>query len=93
MKKTMCAILTAGVMAFAMSLTAAAQTPAPAPKLRRVQHKEAHPEMRAAITHLREAKNNLEHAAHDFGGHRAKALEHVNEALAECERALAFDKK
>lgn len=96
MKKTMCAILTAGALAFAMSLPAAAQSTAPDPKLKRVQmgeHKETHPQIRAAITHLREAKNNLEHAAHDFGGHRAKALEHVNEALAECEKALAFDKK
>jgi hypothetical protein len=93
MKKMMCAILTAGALTFAMSLPAAAQTAAPTAKLKRVQKKEMHPQIHAAIEHLREAKSNLEHAAHDFGGHRAKALEHVNEALAECERALSFDKK
>jgi len=95
MNKTMCAILTAGALAFAMSLPAAAQAtaPAPTPKLKRVQHHEDHPDMRAAISHLREAKNSLEHAAHDFGGHRSKALTHVNEALEECEKAMAFVEK
>lgn len=95
MKKTVCAILTAGALTFAMSLPSAAQDKDTV-KLKRVQmgeHKEAHPEMRAAIEHLREAKNNLERANHDFGGHRAKALGHVNEALEECERAMSFDKK
>jgi hypothetical protein len=95
MKKTVCAILTAGALTFAMSLPSAAQDKDTV-KLKRVQmgeHKEAHPEMHAAIEHLREAKSNLERANHDFGGHRAKALGHVNEALEECERALSFDKK
>jgi hypothetical protein len=55
--------------------------------------REQHPEIRAAMHHLEEAKSALEKAAHDFGGHRAKALEHVNQALAECNEALNFDKK
>jgi Ni/Co efflux regulator RcnB len=95
MKKTVCAILTAGALSFAMSLPATAQETSTA-KLKRVQmdeHKEKHPEIEAAVHHLREAKNSLEHANHDFGGHRAKAIEHVNQALAECEQALSFDKK
>jgi len=95
MKKTVCAILTAGALTFAMSLPSAAQDKDTV-KLKRVQmgeHKEAHPEIHAAMEHLREAKNNLEHANHDFGGHRVKAIEHVNQALAECEQALNFDKK
>jgi flagellin-specific chaperone FliS len=54
---------------------------------------EQHPAIEAAVKHLREAKNALEHANHDFGGHRVKAIEHVNQALAECEQALNFDKK
>lgn len=95
MNKTVCAILTAGALTFAMSLPSAAQDKDTV-KLKRVQmgeHREHHPEIEAAIKHLREAKNNLEHASRDFGGHRAKALEHVNEALEECEQALHFDKK
>jgi len=60
----------------------AAPTPAPEP----------HPEIRAAIHHLEEAKKNLEAGAHDFGGHRVKALEATNHALEECRAALEFDR-
>ena len=31
---------------------------------------EHHPEIREAIAALRRAKEHMEHAAHDFGGHR-----------------------
>jgi hypothetical protein len=95
MKKTVCAVLTAGALVFTLSLPTAAQNQDKV-KLERVQmgeKMERHPEIHAAIHHLREAKMNLEKASHDFGGHRAKALGHVNEALEECERALNFDKK
>ena len=94
MKKTF-AILSAMALACAISLPATAQPQATA-KLKRVQmgkEKEKHPEIEAAMTHLKEAKQNLEHANHDFGGHRVTALKHVNEALEECRQALEFDKK
>ena len=52
---------------------------------------EAQPEMRAAIDHLREAQKNLESASHDKGGHRAKALEHVRQAIHEVELGMQFD--
>jgi len=54
---------------------------------------ERHPEIRAAMRALQNAKRELEKGAHDFGGHRVKALEHVNQALAECREALTYDKK
>ena len=95
MKTKFYAILTAAMIAGAMTLPASAQQ-APTAKIKRVQmkeEKEHHPEIAAAMEHLREAKQNLEHAARDFGGHRAAALKHVNEALEECRQALAFDKK
>jgi uncharacterized protein YigA (DUF484 family) len=94
MKKTF-AILSAAALACAITLPAAAQQQS-TPKLKRVQmekERERHPEIDAAITHLREAKRNLEHAAHDFGGHRVTALKHVDEALEECRLALESDKK
>lgn len=93
MKRAICAILTAGALTFAMSLPAAAQDKTDKMKAEKHEMMEEHPAINAAIKHLREAKNALEHANHDFGGHRAKALAHVNEALAECEQALNFDKK
>lgn len=94
MKKTF-AILSAVALACAISLPAAAQTQSTA-KIKRVQmgkEKEQHPEIAAAMMHLKEAKQNLEHAARDFGGHRVTALKHINEALEECRQALEFDKK
>ena len=95
MKKSVCAVLTAGALVFALSLPTAAQNKdnVKLQQVRMDERMEKHPEIEAAIHHLREAKRNLENARHDFGGHRVKALEHVNQALEECEHALHFDRK
>ena len=53
---------------------------------------ERHPHIRAAMRDLRQATNQLEHAAHDFGGHRAKALELVKQAEVELHAALEWAK-
>jgi hypothetical protein len=53
---------------------------------------EHHPEIRAAIRALENAKRHLQEAAHDFGGHRAEALEAVNRALEQLKLALQYDK-
>lgn len=39
-----------------------------------------HPNIQAAIAALRSAKQDLEHAAHDFGGHRSDAIHAIDEA-------------
>jgi len=65
--------------------TAAAPTPVPAASPAPQYH---HPRIEAAIHHLEEAKHELEAAPEEFHGHRVKAIEHVNQALAECHRAL-----
>ena len=57
------------------------------------EKKERHPYIRAAIRDLREAKKELQDAAHDFGGHRKEALEAVDVAIKQLELALKFDKK
>ncbi len=54
---------------------------------------ERHPEIRRAIRALRNARQALQSGAHDFGGHRSKALEEVNQALKECNEALNYDKR
>ena len=54
---------------------------------------ERHPEIRAAQAHLMQAKARLEHADHDFAGHRVKAIEHINEALEELKLALQADRR
>ncbi|PYX33458.1 MAG: hypothetical protein DMG77_00605 [Acidobacteria bacterium] len=53
--------------------------------------REPQPEMSAAIQHLREAQNNLEAASHDKGGHRVRALELINQAMAEVEAGMRYD--
>ena len=95
MKKTVCAVLTAGALVFSVSLPTAAQNKdnVKLHPVRMDERMERHPEIDAAIHHLREAKRNLENARRDFGGHRVKALEHVNEALEECNQALNADRK
>ena len=64
----------------------AAATPSPAPAASPApQH---HPRIEAAMRHLEEAKHELEAAPEEFQGHRVKAIEHVNQALGECRKAL-----
>lgn len=54
---------------------------------------EQHPHIRAALRELREARKELETAAHDFGGHRKEAIEAVDNAIKQLQEALQYDKK
>jgi hypothetical protein len=47
-----------------------------------------HGHIRAALEQLRSAKKSLEQAAHEFGGHRAKALELTKKAIDEVEDGI-----
>jgi hypothetical protein len=54
---------------------------------------ERHPEMHEAMRQLRRAKETLQRdAAHDFAGHRMKAIEHIDQAMQEIEKGLQSDK-
>jgi hypothetical protein len=72
--------------AVTLAVTGAA-TPVPA-----ANPGEPHPEIRAAINSLRRAKEHMEHAAHDFGGHRVEAIRATDEALKQLQECLKFDK-
>ena len=67
--------------ASALPATPAAATPA-----------EPHPQIREALGALRRAKEHMEHAAHDFGGHRVEALKATDEAINQLEICLKYDK-
>ena len=54
---------------------------------------EKHPEMRMALKRLEAAKDALQKGAHDFGGHREKALDLTEKAMAEVREAIKFDSK
>jgi hypothetical protein len=53
---------------------------------------EPHPEIREAIAALRRAKEHMEHAAHDFGGHRVEALRATDVAIHQLEDCLKYDR-
>jgi hypothetical protein len=57
----------------------------------RVVNAEPQPHMRAALASLQTAKNQLEKASHDKGGHRVRAIGLINQAIAEVEKGIAFD--
>ena len=51
------------------------------------------PLMKDALHNLKQASTALKNAAHDKGGHRAKALELTNAAIVQVEKGIAFDNK
>jgi hypothetical protein len=63
--------------------TAAKAAPAPP---------ERHPKIREALSALRASREDLEHAAHDFGGHRVDAIHAIDEAIKQLEICLKYDK-
>jgi hypothetical protein len=54
---------------------------------------EPQPKMGAALADLEAARAKLEHATHDKGGHREKALELVDAAIAQIKEGMRFDNR
>jgi hypothetical protein len=48
-----------------------------------------HPHIDAALEAMRNARHHLDDAAHDFHGHRVKAIEHLDAAIHEAEICAA----
>jgi hypothetical protein len=71
----------AGPKAAAAPVPAAAAAPAPAAS----PAMPPHPEIGAALEAMRNAKHHLDDAAHDFHGHRQKAVDHLEQAIHEAE--------
>jgi hypothetical protein len=51
-----------------------------------------HPEIRQAMRAIEVAKDHLNHAAHDFGGHRVDAIRALDEAHHQLEICMQYDK-
>lgn len=49
-----------------------------------------HPRIAKAIEALRDARDYLERAPHDFGGHKADAIRATDEAIRQLNFALAY---
>jgi hypothetical protein len=94
--KTAVRITTAILIVLAITFPAGAQQNAPTsnflPQVPGAHH-EQHPHIRAAIRELQEAKQELQTADHDFGGHREEALKACTEAIRQLQQALQYDKK
>ncbi len=92
MKMRILVVFTLVVLAVAFAYTASTPAaPAPQPHATTATPAE-HPEIHDALASLRHAREHLEHAAHDFGGHRAEALRATDEAIRQLEICLKYDR-
>jgi hypothetical protein len=79
------------VLSFAPATSAEpGPAPAKAPAVTSPVPPMPHPEIDDAMRLLNDAQDHLSHAAHDFGGHRTKAMDHIGKALEELRAALAY---
>lgn len=49
------------------------------------------PMMKKALGHLEQARNSLQNATEDKGGHRVRAKQLVDQAIDEVQKGIAFD--
>jgi hypothetical protein len=49
-----------------------------------------HPQIVAAISALQEARDHLDRASHNFGGHREEALKAVDEAIGQLQICMQY---
>lgn len=79
-----------------MGFVGARSAPAPAPVVTLapvvVTAHEPHPQIMAAIKALQNARDHLDHAAHDFGGHRVDAIAAIDAALKQLHTCMDYDK-
>ena len=80
------------VFALAFPVVAPAAPPAPKPQPTPAAAPESHPHLREAIEALRSARNDLNHASHDFGGHRVDAIRTIDESIHQLQVCLQYDK-
>lgn len=78
-------------LAFPVAVPAAPPAPKPQPAVPAAAS-ERHPEIRDAIESLRRAREHLDHAAHDFGGHRVEAIRAIDAALNQLQICMQYDK-
>jgi len=51
---------------------------------------EQHPQIKDALEAMRSAKHHLQGAAHDYEGHRVKAIDHLDAAIREAEICMSM---
>lgn len=79
-------------LTFPLSVPAAPPSPKPKPAMPAAAAPQRHPEIHDAIESLRRSREYLNHAAHDFGGHRVDAVRSIDNAIAQLQICLQYDK-
>ncbi len=97
--RTIASLLPAAALGLTLAFPAAAANPKPAPNPAPTAKPapapvppEKHPQIHEALESLRNAKQHLEHAAHDFGGHRVEAIHAIDEAIHQLQICMQYDK-
>ena len=101
-QKKILSLLSSAALVLALAIPVAAKngnaaanpapTPSPKPAPAAPAPPERHPRIREALAALHASKEDLEHAAHDFGGHRVEAIRAIDEAIRQLEICLKYDK-
>jgi hypothetical protein len=92
MKRRTLNLIAATALAVAMMLpTSATASPAGRKAHPTPSPQQAHLELRNAINALQAAREHLNEASHDFGGHRADALRAINEAMRQLQLCMKYD--
>ena len=86
------ALMLVVALAFSVGAPSGKAVPPPPPAAASPATPEPHPEIREAIAALRRAKEHMEHAKHDFGGHRVEALRATDEAIHQLEVCQKYDR-
>ena len=86
--KTLMSLGAAGVLA--LGLVGAASQPAEAQKGAAFR-REPQVNMQRALTNLQQARSDLQRASKDKGGHRARALKLIDQAIREVRAGARFD--
>ena len=79
-------------LSFPVVAPAAPPAPKPQPAPAAAPAPEPHPEIHAAIDSLRHAREHLDHAAHDFGGHKVDAIRAIDDAIHQLQICMQYDK-
>ncbi len=58
-----------------------------------VPHGDRHPEMRRALKQLENAKESLQHATHDYSGHRDQAINLIDQAENQIRQGLEAESR
>jgi hypothetical protein len=94
--KRLALLLVGAVLSFPSAMLAQAAGTMAAPQTAqtgKMAKADVHPEIRAAMQHLRQAKEILvQKAAHDFEGHKKEAIESIDHAIDHLQQALQADK-